>query len=303
MQTTAPTDAPSPAPTAEPGDTSVDTATEPDRSIPADQQAREWWQRPAAPPPGMPPPLPPGSFPPPPPPRSPSRPRSHLFAVTMAVTAIALGVVWILNETAYPDIPASAYPATVLGVTAAGLVVGAWFGRSRLLIAVGIVASLVTIGAAAVGDGPYGQQIFRPTDAAMVQSHYDHGVGQMVVHLESVSDPSALVGRVVSMDQHIGQLQVIVPSTLPVRIAAHVDHGEIAGPDRATVTMLDEGGQQLVVGSVGAGTPALTLDLHLDFGQILITQYDCAASITPTPSHGLQTSSRIGGTHVAPACH
>jgi hypothetical protein len=221
----------------------------------------------------------------------------------MAVTAIALGVLWILNETTYPDIPASAYPATVLGVTALGLLVGAWFGRSRLLIAVGIIASLVTVAAAAVGDGPYGQQIFRPTDAAMVQSHYDHGVGQLVVHLETVRDPSALVGRIVTMDQHIGQLQVIVPSTLPVRIAAHVDHGEVAGPDRAAVTRLDEGGQQIVVGSVGAGTPALTLDLHLDFGQILITQYDCPPSGTPTTSRGLQTTSRIGGIYAAPACH
>ena len=134
----------------------------------------------------------------------------------MAAAAIAVGVVWILDQGSFDEIVPSAYPATVLGVTAIGLLVGTWLGRSRLLIAVGIVAALATAATAVVGSGPYGERIYRPTEAAQVHSTYHNGVGRLVVHLEDISDPRQLDGRTVHIDEHIGELQVIVPSTLPV---------------------------------------------------------------------------------------
>jgi phage shock protein PspC (stress-responsive transcriptional regulator) len=280
-----------------------DVTPTPDSPRPADAAStRAWWQRPAesGSADAVPPPMSPGSIAPPPPPPV-TRQRSHLFAITMAATAIGLGLVWILDQGPIDEIEPAAYPATVLGVAAVGLLVGTWFGRSRLLIAVGILATLATAATAFVGPGPYGEHIYRPQSAAEVQGTYDHGVGRLVVHLENIDDPRQLDGLRVRIDEHIGELQVIVPSNLPVVLDAVVDVGEIAGPRASAVNDLAGGHQEAHLTSVPAGAaPALELDVHLDYGQIVITQYDCATS-SPR-STGLDTTRRIGGTDAAPAC-
>jgi hypothetical protein len=227
--------------------------------------------------------------------------RSHLFSITMAATAIAVGVVWILDQGTFDEIVPAAYPATVLGMTAIGLLVGTLYGRSRLLIAVGIVAALATAATAFLGPGPYGERIYRPHSAAEVASTYQNGVGRLVVHLEEIADPRKLDGQTVHIEQHIGELQVIVPSTMPVVIDAEVDHGEVAGPRSSVVDDLSGGRQEAHLSSVPVGgAPALVLDVDLDYGQITITRYDCATS-SPR-STGLDTDRRMGGTDAAPAC-
>jgi phage shock protein PspC (stress-responsive transcriptional regulator) len=287
-------------------DTTTDSAAAGPDTAPtptAEPSPRAWWQRPAesgsagstSPPP---PPFGAHPPPPPPPPRA-KKERSHLFGITMAASAIAVGVVWVLDRGPFHEIVPTAYPATVLAVTAIGLLVGTVFGRSRLLIAVGIVASIATAATAFLGPGPYGESIHRPPKAAAVESTYHNGVGRLVVHLEDIADPRQLDGTTVHIDEHIGELQVIVPSTMPVRIDAHVDHGEIAGPP--VVQDLSNGEQRAHVSSVPAGgSAALVLDLELDYGQITITQYDCHTS-SPR-SAGLETNRTLGGTDAAPAC-
>jgi hypothetical protein len=219
----------------------------------------------------------------------------------MAASAIAVGVLWILDQGPFDEIVPAAYPATVLGVTAIGLLVGTLYGRSRLLIAVGIVAALATAATAFLGPGPYGERVYRPDAAAEVRSTYDNGVGRLVVHLEDIADPRRLDGKTVEISEHIGELQVIVPSTIPVVIDAHVDTGEIAGPRKSVVNDLSGSSQEAHLSSVPAGgAPALVLDLELDYGQITITQYDCGTQ--STTSSGLDTTRTIGGTDAAPAC-
>jgi hypothetical protein len=219
----------------------------------------------------------------------------------MAAAAIAIGVLWALDRAFFDSIPPSAYPATALGVIAAALLLGTWYGRSRLLIAAGILTTLVTAVTAVAGSGPYGERIYRPLTSADVHSAYHLGVGNLVVHLEQISDPRQLAGQSVDINAHIGHVEVIVPSTIPVTISAHVDHGEIDGPRRSTITGLDEGGEETTMSSVpDGGTAALVLNLDLDFGQITVTQYDCASA--SARSTGLITDQRAGGTDAAPAC-
>jgi phage shock protein PspC (stress-responsive transcriptional regulator) len=240
------------------------------------------------------------------PPRPAKKPRSHLFGITMAVIAIAIGTLWVLDETAFGSMPASVYPGTVLAITAAALIVGAWYGRSRLLVVVGIIATLATVASTAAGPGPYGERVYRPSTVASLNAEYDHGVGRLVLHLEDLTDPDQLAGRRVDIDARIGQIVVVVPSSMPVTINARVDHGEIDGPARSAVTKLDAGGEEITMSSVAAGsTSALVIDVTLDFGQIQITQYDCPAgnAAGSTGSTGLETSNRTGDFHVAAACN
>jgi phage shock protein PspC (stress-responsive transcriptional regulator) len=272
----------------------------PTSTQPAPPPARAWWQRPVQPAAGG-PPSPYGPFGPTPPPPPPRKERSHLFGLTMAASAIAVGVLWILDQGPFDEIVPAAYPATVLGVTAIGLIVGTLYGRSRLLIAVGIVAALATAATAFLGPGPYGERIYRPSAASEVHSTYTNGVGRLVVHFEDIANPRKLDRMAVRIDEHVGALQVIVPSTMPVTIDAQVDHGEVAGPRPSVVNDLSGGSQEAHLSSVPAGgAPALVLDIHLDYGQIAITQYECGTQ--SAASTGLDTTRMIGGSDAAPAC-
>ena len=74
------------------------------------------------------------SGPPPPPfPPPPRRPRSRLLPITLCLILLAEGLIWIIDETDSADVAPSVYPGTALGIIAAALIVGAWYGRARLL--------------------------------------------------------------------------------------------------------------------------------------------------------------------------
>jgi phage shock protein PspC (stress-responsive transcriptional regulator) len=290
--------------TSAPAPPDVDDSAVGDASPGAPPQAtpdRAWWQRPDDTGMGGTPPSAPGVWVPPPPP--PAKEHSHLFGITMAMIAIAMGVVSILDQTAFDgDITPSVYPGTALAVIAAALLLGTWYGKSRLLIAAGVIATLATGATEVVGPGPYGDSVYRPIASTSVPSEYHNGVGRLVVHLEQLSDPHKLSGRTIEVTERIGQIEVVVPSTMPVVIDAHVDHGDITGPDNADVSKHGAGAAEIEMSSVApGGTPTVTLDIDLDFGEIVITQYDCPT--TSAASVGLDTNQRIGGSHAAPACH
>ncbi|MDQ3095126.1 MAG: PspC domain-containing protein, partial [Actinomycetota bacterium] len=117
--------------------------------------------------------LPPGPRTRPPPSPRPRRPRSRLLSVTIATVAITLGAIWVLDETVVEEMEPSVYPGTALGIIAVALLLGSWFGRSRFLIVLGLVASVATVATTVIGPGPHGESIYRPTATAEVRSSYD----------------------------------------------------------------------------------------------------------------------------------
>jgi phage shock protein PspC (stress-responsive transcriptional regulator) len=265
---------------------------------------RAWWQRdePAAPAPPPPPPVP---YRPvtPPPPRPPKKPRSHLFALTMAVIAIALGGLWLLDATVIDDMQPSIYPGTVLVITAVALLISTWYGRSRLLILLGLFASMATAATVALGPGPIGEQIQRPTSVAALDSEYEHGTGRLVLDLSRLSDPDKLDGQQVRVESRIGQIEVIVPSSISVQIDAQVDVGEISGPPRRLIDQSGDPEESVSLSSAGpSSSPDLYLDLDLKLGEILITTYDCGDPGPFQTRYELPTTSTQGGSDAAPAC-
>jgi phage shock protein PspC (stress-responsive transcriptional regulator) len=232
----------------------------------------------------------------PPPPRPPRARRSHMFAMTMAVMAITLGALWVYDETGHAVAP-SVYPATALAVIAAGLLVGAWWGRSRLLIFAGLLATFLTVVTSVIGPGPNGERIYTPASTAQLHSTYRHGAGRIVVHLEDLADPASLHGQTVSIKSGIGQVLLTVPSSIDVAVNAHVDHGDIRG--LAGEQDLGQGEAQV---TAVPGSHDLTVDVRLGLGQILVQRVDCPGSTVPTDSPITLTTS-AGGTGVAAACN
>jgi hypothetical protein len=209
---------------------------------------------------------------------------------------MAVGVLWVVDESVH-DLPPAAYPATALAVIAAGLIVGAWWGRSRLLIAVGLLATLATVAASVVGPGPYGERLYHPASVASLQPTYTMGAGRIVVHLEDIADPENLDGRTLQVTSHIGQVELIVPSSIDVGVNAHVDHGDIRG--LADVSDLDRGEQQV---TAATGAHDLTVDLDVDLGEIVVRRLDCAGHAV-SPADTAITLTTTEDRNVASACN
>ncbi len=218
--------------------------------------------------------------------------------------ALALGGVWFADASG-ADIHPSVYPGTVLAISAIGLIVGTWFGRAKLLIPVGLLSVFATVVLTVIGPGPYGERIYYPPTASSVESTYEHGAGRMVVHLEEVRDLADLDGRTIHVDAHVGEVEIIIPTSLDADVRAEVDGGDIKGA--ASIRNLDNGGQQAAIDPSFDGRPRVSIDVDLTFGQIEIRRFDCPGSAallqSPTASSNFSTLTWIGDGHVPAACN
>jgi hypothetical protein len=206
------------------------------------------------------------------PPLIPPRPKRTgivWFWPTLALIAVALGILGIYDNS--HDVVDGAYPALALGITAVMLIVGSVVGRAGGLILIGFLSSIALAGNVAVG-GAFGvdaKEIHEtPLTATAVESEYSNTVGEIRLDLSQVSDPEALAGRLIAVHLRTGQITVIVPRSINVDIDAKMDFaGGIAVPGN------DGGGFNHEVDKYLAATPATTtapleLDLDAKLGQI-----------------------------------
>jgi len=195
-----------------------------------------------------------------PPPR---RPRSVLFAATVSCVVIALGVLGAVDS-AGGDVAGDAYPALGLAVVGAGLVVGAWLGRSRGLIVVGLVLAIATAGAVGADRaGRFGRDrvdlTLRPASTAEIPASADYPVGNATYDLRGVAFSGA--DTAASLSIGAGELVVIVPPDVDVAVTASVGVGEVllftqqSGGPGIDRTLTDLGGD-----GPGGGSLDLTLD-------------------------------------------
>jgi phage shock protein PspC (stress-responsive transcriptional regulator) len=188
-----------------------------------------------------------------------------LFWFALAVMAVGLGVLGVV-DLAGASVAPSAYPALVLALSGVFLLVGAFWGRAGGLILIGLVAALVTAGVT-IGDqwDPHRTTV-APASAAQVQSSYSIDVGELVVDLSEVSDPQGLDGREIEVRGNVGHLDIRVPDDVTVVANTHVTGvGGINAFDR------DGGGidtELTTIHSGGPGAPRLTIDAELHVGGI-----------------------------------
>jgi phage shock protein PspC (stress-responsive transcriptional regulator) len=199
------------------------------------------------------------------PPRNPRKRGPLLFFFTLALAALGVGVLAVLDLAGGPVAP-SAYPAMVVGVFGVMLLVGAFYGRAGGLIFLGLVAALA-LSLATLAQRVDGSDITRhPLTAADVPSSLDISAGEMVVDLTDVQDLAALDGRTVDLDADVGRIVVIVPAGLSVHVDADVDgpgHLDLFGEERGGIGMSDE-----VHHDAGTGTPELSIDANVSIGEI-----------------------------------
>jgi phage shock protein PspC (stress-responsive transcriptional regulator) len=207
----------------------------------------------ADPPPPPPPPPPAATVAPPAPPAPPAsaKPRSAVVAVTCSLLAVLAGVATLFGLSLTTGL------ALALLVTGGGLIVGAWRGRARWLIPLGLVLSVALAGASLIDvpiRGGAGEVAHRPLAAEEIRTPYRLGAGELTVDLGAVD----LTGQTVTVVASVaaGRLDVVVPPDATVEVDAHVGAGTLLLFGQETEG-LDIGRRVTDRGPDGAGTLVL----------------------------------------------
>lgn len=203
--------------------------------------------------------------------RGPGKPSQPpvLFGLTLAVAAVVLGALRLYGELGDHDLGHRTYLATGLVVVGLGLVLGAWWGRSRALVGIGVVLVAVLSLGNVLPNGDIGEHRYRPVTATDLRASYQHGIGRFELDLsdlDGAEDLAALAGRTVHVEAGIGETVVLVPEDLPVTVKAEERAGRIDVFGRSA----DGQGPDLTVPSDDAD--ALVLDIDQTFGHIKVVR-------------------------------
>ncbi|MDQ1651297.1 MAG: hypothetical protein QOI35_497 [Cryptosporangiaceae bacterium] len=239
------------------------------------------------PPPYAPPYAPHGPFarraatlPPPPPPVGPKPPkppkqRSVLGRITFSLICLSLAALGIADLSG-ASITATVYVATALGVTGIGLVVGTWFGRSRLLILLGLVLALA---ATLVGAGQrfshddrwHHKTLWTPASLSAVQPDYQADSGDATLDLRGIDFTDTTTPKAIHVDLGAGTLRVMLPPKVDVTVASDIG----VGTSRVLGTSADGLGLNRTTtdeGTDGPGGGTLDLDLKVGAGTLEVVR-------------------------------
>lgn len=220
--------------------------------------------------------------PPPPPPPRPRREKSALAAITFFLTLGVLGLLGLLELSGATDISIAGYLATALVMLGAGLVVGAWFGRARSLIALGLMALLALPVGYVVDDWhprhPVGTQVeWVPTSVDQLQPEYAISFGEGTLDLRQLD----LTGETAEIRVRVqgGEIVVLLPETgeVTVHTTIAVGSADVLGHHLAGVSnqhTLTDSGQPSADDADPDRTDPGSLTLHLDvlIGNIEVTR-------------------------------
>lgn len=194
------------------------------------------------------------------------RERSTLGILTVSMMILVVGVLQAIEAGSDHDFAATTVLASALAVVGAGLLLGTVVGRSRGLIVLGVVLTVLAA-VSSVADVPLrggaGERRWAPTSAAVAERSYRLGAGNARLDLSAID----LAGRRTHIDASVGmgRLSVDVPDGVDLEIRAHTGFGDIDvlgdvddGVDVTKRAEIDE--------PFDEGT--LVLDLRVGMGQL-----------------------------------
>jgi hypothetical protein len=194
-----------------------------------------------------------------------ARERSPLGWYTIGAVLVTVGTAAVLDQSGAIHLRFGQYFALALALVGIGLLVGAVFGRARLLLIPGLLliplvflSSLIRV----PFTGGFGERFYTPMSIAELHGEYHLTAGDMTFDLSNIDfkTPVAIHATLAA-----GQMKVFVPRGVQV-----VARGRVGGGDiwilgkRANGLGLDESR------STAASTTTLTLDLQVGLGRIYV---------------------------------
>ncbi|MDP9224088.1 MAG: cell wall-active antibiotics response protein, partial [Actinomycetota bacterium] len=211
----------------------------------------------------------------------PPRERSALGWYTVAATLMALGIAALLDASNSIHVTLVQYLALPLAVIGAGLIVGAWLGRSRLLIVLGLLLVPFVLTASLIHvplTGAAGTFVYRPQASADIPATYHIAAGDLTVDLTRLALDSASTNITATVGA--GQLRVLVPLRVPLTIDGRADVGGV------TVFGRTQGGTEVHVqrfSTASSSRPGLDLHLHAGLGSVQIERVVANRTAFPVP--------------------
>lgn len=156
------------------------------------------------------------------------RETSALGRIALFAALLALGVTGTLHLAGLP-IGLSGYLVALLITVGAALLVGAWIGRARWLIPVGVLLSVllaITSAVETAGLTVDGAQRWQPTSAEQVQSSYTINLGDATVDLSGVDFTDQSVD--IELTVNSGNMTVRLPPDVDLEATARVRYGNAA---------------------------------------------------------------------------
>lgn len=204
----------------------------------------------------------------PPSPPSPPRPPSILGRLTVAVILLWCGAAALLDQAGVIAWAPRHYVAAATVITGVGLLVGAWWGRGRALIFLGLallpVLLLAGFPASSVRGG-LGERDYRPASTVELDPGYELFAGEMTLDLSGID----LDGEDVDLTVRIGlgELTVIAPPEATLDVEGRVVAGQanVLGRSSEGVGFTTSRHHP---GAEGAGS--LTLHVYLGAGEFTV---------------------------------
>lgn len=229
------------------------------------------------------------SLPPPTPPRSRTS-RSYLGLIVLLAALIATCAMIIASTAGLVSINAVVIISVPLVILSLGLIIGAFRGRSRLLIIPALGLALILGAGAQVSDrivtytdAGIGEQVWEPVSSGT----YELGIGAAELDLgpwaSGTTSVAPVAGDAVAASVGVGELRVAIPSDWNVKIVGEVGIGEIVVQGRSTSDDIRGPvyrGELVRPDAVGE----ISLDLRVDFGQISIELLPESRPAAPVPA-------------------
>ncbi|NUR48197.1 MAG: PspC domain-containing protein [Hamadaea sp.] len=220
---------------------------------------------------------------PPPPPLKPLKPpkppkeQSRLGSLIFSSALVVLGVMGLLDVANVVDVSAAAYVAAVLAVVGLGLVIGAWLGRARgwIFIGLGLVLAL-SVTSVGRDDWPTdernggGDITWAPPTLAALRGDYDHRAGSATLDLRDLDFTGQ--ERTVRVKIQAGNLRVLLPENVDVNAVADVRLGSATILDRNANGVRINDFTVTDLGSDGAGGGKLNLELDVSLSDAEVSR-------------------------------
>jgi hypothetical protein len=156
------------------------------------------------------------------------RPRSPLAWYAVGALLLTVGLLAAFSQIGDIDASPGQFFGAALVVLGIGLVVGAWWGRARILILLaillapmGVVGSFLT----APLEGGVGDHAFQPVTAAEVQDEYRSLGGRLTLDLTQLTTSPRDIHIAASVA--VGQLMVILPEGASIELHTRVGAGDV----------------------------------------------------------------------------